>query len=100
MGQIWFEVRRTETSKGVLSVDVHGAAATDTLTATPAESDRRVKLVLDADERVENHRSGLVEVESIALHTGLLGGRVRVPTVDLEGPHLGLLGWRIADRGH
>lgn len=91
----------TQASKSVLSVDVHGAATADTLTATSSEGQSRVDLVLDSNKGIENHRSGLVEVQSVGLETGLLAGSIRVPSVDLEGLHLGvrLLG-RLADRGH
>ena len=40
--------------KGVLSIDVHGAGTTDTLTAGPTEGQRGVNFVLDLDESIEN----------------------------------------------
>ena len=92
----------TETRKGVLAVDVHRAATADTLSATPSEGQGRVQLVLDADERIEHHGAGLVEIEGVRLHARLLAGRLGVPAVDREGLHLGLflLGWGVVDGGH
>ena len=43
-----------EAGKRVLAVDVHGAGAADTLTARASEGQRRVHLVLDLDERIED----------------------------------------------
>lgn len=92
--------RHTEASKGVLAVDVHGAGAADTLAATSAERQGRVDLVLDADDGVEHHGAGLVEVNGVALQARLLGGRVRVPAVDLERLEARLLLLDLADGGH
>ena len=76
----------------VLAVNVHGTASANALTATPPEDERGILLILDLDEGVEHHLSRLVEVKLVVLETRLLGGVVRVPAVDLEGPHLlGLL---------
>lgn len=82
----------TQAGESVNTVDVHGARTANTLTARSAESEGRVEFVLYPDERIEHHRSGLVQVEVVGLHLGLLAGLVRVPTVDLESFHLGLLG--------
>lgn len=91
----------TQARKGVLSVDVHCAAAADTLSATPPEGQGRIQLVLDADNGIQNHRSRLVQVQSVGLHLGLLGRVFGVPAVDLEVLHLGLgLGGRLADGSH
>lgn len=90
-----------QASKSVLSVDVHGAATADTLTATSSKCQGRVELVLDSDKGIENHRSSLVEVQRVGLKTGLLAGSIGVPSVDLEGLHLGLgLLGRLTDGGH
>lgn len=84
--------RRTQASQSVDTVNVHGATATDTLTAGSAEGQGRVEFVLYPDQSVEHHGTGLLEVELVTLHCGLLARGVRVPTVDLESLHLGLLG--------
>jgi len=81
----------TQASEGVGAVDVHGAAAADALSAAAAEGEGRVELVLDADQGVEDHGPGLVEVEGVALHARLLGRCVGVPAVDLEGLEVGLV---------
>ena len=47
-------VNSAETSKRILSVDIHGTRATDTLSARPPEGERGVNLVLDFNQRVEN----------------------------------------------
>ena len=60
-----------QASQGVDTVDVHSAAAANALTATSPEGEGRVDLVLDADERIQHHGSGLVQVERVRLHLGL-----------------------------
>lgn len=82
----------TQAGQSVDTVDVHGARTADTLTAGSPEGQGRVEFVLNTDERIEHHGSGLVEVEIVGLHLGLLARLIRVPAVDLEGLHLGLLG--------
>lgn len=82
----------TQAGQRVHAVDVHSAAAANTLSATPAESQGWVQLVLDPYQGVEHHGPGLVQVESVGLHARLLGGRVWVPPVDLEGLQPRLLG--------
>lgn len=83
--------RHTQASQSVNAINVHSTATTDTLTARSAEGQGRVKLVLYPDESVQHHGACLVQVELVALHRGLLGRCVRVPTVDLEGLHIGRL---------
>jgi hypothetical protein len=80
-----------QAGQGVDTVDVHGAATADTLTTTPPEGKGGVNLVLDADERIQHHRAGLVQVERVRLHLGLRGRLVRVPSVDVEGLCLRIL---------
>ena len=60
-----------QAGQGVDTVDVHGAATADTLTTTPPEGKSGVDLVLDANERIQHHGSGLVQVECVGLHLGL-----------------------------
>lgn len=80
-----------QASQCVGAVDVHGAGSADTLAATSSEGQGRVKLVLYADQGVEHHGSGLVEVKGVGLHLGLLVRVVGVPPVDLERLQLGLV---------
>lgn len=89
---------RTQAGQGVDTVNVHGAGTADTLTAGTAEGQGRVELVLDADEGIQHHGTGLVEIELVALHGRLLGRGVRVPAVDLEGLHVGVVGGNRVDR--
>lgn len=81
--------KRTQAGQGVDTVNVHGAATADTLTAGAAEGEGGILLVLYPNEGVEHHGAGLVQVEVIGLHGRLLARGIRVPTVDLEGLHLG-----------
>lgn len=78
-------VLRTETCQGVDSVNVHGTTSANTLATTPPESQSGVHLVLDPDERIQHHGSGLVQVECVRLHLGLGGRLIWVPSVDVEG---------------
>lgn len=75
----------TQAGQGVDSVNVHGAASADTLSAAPAEGQGGVDLVLNTDQSVQHHGTSLVQVQGVGLHSGLLGGLVRVPAVDMEG---------------
>lgn len=81
-----------------MAIDVHGAAAADSLAAAPSESESRVELILDANQGIEDHGARLVEVDGVGLQPRLLGRRVGVPAVDLEG--LGAGFGRIADGSH
>jgi hypothetical protein len=80
-------VDSAETSQGVLAVDVHGAASTDTLPAGSSESECRVHFILNLDQCVQNHRPCLVEVDLVGLQGGLLLRLVWVPAVDFELLH-------------
>ena len=75
---------RTQAGKSVDTVNVHGAGTADTLSATAAESEGGVELVLDSDQGVEHHGAGLVKVEGVALHARLVAGSIGVPSVDVE----------------
>jgi hypothetical protein len=54
------------------AVDVHRAGAADALAAGAAEGQRRVDLVLDPDQRVEDHRPAIVEVDEIGVDARVL----------------------------
>ena len=83
----------TQAGESVDSVNVHGARSANALSAGAAESKSWVDLVLDANERIQHHRSGLVQVQGVCLHPWLLGWSVWVPSVDVEGLGLSILGW-------
>lgn len=65
-------------SQGVATLNVHGARAADTFTARTTEGQRRVLLVLDFDQSVQNHRSTGVQVDLVRLNVGLFSWLVRV----------------------
>lgn len=77
-------IERTQASKGVDTIDVHRTATADTLTATPSEGQCGVDFVLDPNECIQHHGAGLVQVQFVGLHLGLLGGSIGVPAVNLE----------------
>lgn len=88
----------TETCQGVDSVNVHGTTSANTLATTPPERQGGVHLVLDPDERIQHHGSGLVQVERVRLHLGLGGRLIWVPSVDVEGLGLRICaGLRVLD---
>ena len=72
-----------QAGQGVGAVDVHGARAADALPAGAAEGEGRILLVLDFEERIEDHRAAIVEVDGIGGQIRLLL-LVRIPAVDLE----------------
>lgn len=65
-------VNTAETGERVDTVNVHGAATADTLTAGATEGQRRVDLVLDLKKGVQNHGARLVQIDIVGLHLGLL----------------------------
>ena len=73
-----------DASQGVDPADVHRARSADALPARPPERDCRVHLVLDLDERVENHGTAGVQVDVELLHARLVPRSVGVPSVDEE----------------
>src|SRR5690606_14272361 len=77
---------RAGAGQGVGAVDVHRARAADALAAGTAEGQGRVDLVLDLDQRVQDHRPAAVQVDLVGVGARILGA-VRVPAVDLEGAH-------------
>lgn len=81
----------TQTCQCVDSINVHRTAPANPLATASPERQCRVHLVLDPDQSVQHHWSGLVEIKAVLLHFRLRGRLVRVPSVDLEGLHLGLL---------
>lgn len=52
-------VDSTQACQGVSALNVHGARATDALSARPSECQGGVLLVLDLDERVQHHGAAL-----------------------------------------
>ena len=63
LGDRGLGVNVSQAREGVGSVNVHGARAANSLTARAAERQSGVDLVLDLDQRIENHRAALSEVD-------------------------------------
>ena len=40
--------------------------------------------ILNANQCIKHHRSSLIKIKSIGLHTGLRGGLIRIPSVDMK----------------
>jgi len=88
----------TQACKSIDTINVHGAASANTLSATPSECEGWVHLVLDSDQGIQHHRSGLLQIQGIALHPWLRGWLIWVPSVDVECLDLGIrVGSRIFD---
>mmetsp|Transcript_76177 Transcript_76177/g.172236 ORF Transcript_76177/g.172236 Transcript_76177/m.172236 type:complete len:345 (-) Transcript_76177:2-1036(-) len=79
-----------QAGQAVLAVDVHGAGAADALPAGAAEGQGRIVLVLDLDERVQDHGAAGLQVDGVLLQERLCHG-VRVVAVDAEGLRRGHL---------
>ena len=67
----------------VEAADVHRAAAADSFTAGAAKRQRGIDLVLDLEQRVQNHRTARVHVDFVGVHSRVLPG-VRIEAVDDE----------------
>src|SRR5260370_21103486 len=74
---------RLEASQRIGAVDVHCAGTANPFAARAAERQGRIDLVLDLDQRVENHRTAVVEVDLERVDHRVLPV-VGVPAVDLE----------------
>lgn len=83
----------TQAGKSINTINVHCTTSTDTLTTTSAESQSWVNLVLDSDQRIQHHRSSLVQIQSIALHAWLVCWFIWIPSVDVEGLDQGVRTW-------
>src|SRR5882724_6177032 len=88
-GSLLQAVNRRETSEVVGAIDVHGARTTDAFAAGAPERQRRIDLVVDLDQGVEDHRPTMIEIDLVRIQyrIGALG---RIPTIDPEV--LGALG--------
>src|SRR3546814_745289 len=74
------------------AVDIHRAGAADAFAAGAPEGQRRIDLVLDLDEGVEDHRAAAVEIHLEAVDARV-GAVVRIPAVDPEGLGVLRIGW-------
>lgn len=60
-----------QTGKSVFSVNVHGTGTANTFSARASEREGRIHLILDLDQSVQDHRTALVEVNSVFLEKRL-----------------------------
>src|SRR5690349_4898603 len=66
-----FEIREArDAGEPVLAVDVHCIRSADAL-STRASERKRIVLLLDANERIEQHAIGGLQVDVVVLHVGL-----------------------------
>jgi hypothetical protein len=65
-------VHPVDAGERVDPVDVHGTRPADAFPAGAAEGQRRVDLVLDLDERVEDHRPAGVHVNEVGVDARVL----------------------------
>src|SRR3546814_6165070 len=77
---------RADAGQRVGAVDVHRARTADALAAGAAERQRGVDLVLDLDQRVQDHRPAAVQVDLVGVQARILVV-VRAPAIDLELAH-------------
>src|SRR5690606_12385497 len=78
-------VRALGACQRIGAVDVHGAGAAYALAAGTAQRQRGIDLVLDPQERVQNHRSALVHVDEVGVDARVLA-IVRRPAIDAIFP--------------
>src|SRR6185437_5319544 len=79
-GHVGYEPRAAEP---VRAIDIHGAGTADALPARTAEGERRVHLVLDPEESVENHWPAIVEVDLEGIEAWVITG-IRIVAINLE----------------
>jgi len=84
------EGKHTQASKRINTINVHRTTPTNSLSATPSEGERRINLILNPNQRIQYHRTRLIQIQRVALHSGLGGWLIGVPAVDVEGLDSGL----------
>lgn len=65
-------VNSAQASERIDTVNVHGTASANALSATSSERKRAVHLVLDLDEGVQHHWAASIEVDLVCLQVWLL----------------------------
>jgi len=73
-----------QAGESVDTINVHRAATADALSAAPSESQGGINLVLNPDQRIQHHGTGLIQIQSVGLHSWLRGWLIGVPAVDVE----------------
>lgn len=88
-----------ETGERIDTINVHCTAATDTFTTASTECQGRINLVLDLDERVQNHRTTLLHVKRVSLKSRLVARLIRIPTIDGKFLNRGAVGASVRGGG-
>ena len=81
LGRLAIDVDLANTGKSVGTLNVHGAGSADTLAAGATEGERRIDVILDPDQRVENHRPAIAGVDIIGVDMRVLSV-VRIPAIN------------------
>ena len=68
------------TGKRVAAINIHGAGATDAFPAGAPERQCRINLILDLDQRVENHWTAVIHVDLVGVHARVLAA-IRIVAV-------------------
>ncbi len=68
-------VDRLETGERIRAVDVHGTRTADSLSARATERERRVDLILDRYQRIQNHGTAVIQVHLVGIQLWVLAGR-------------------------
>src|SRR5690606_39076865 len=76
-------LERLEAGQAVVPVHVHRAGAADALAAGAAEGQRRIDLILDLEERIEDHRPAAVHVDPVRVESGAVV-LVGMPAIDAK----------------
>jgi len=71
-------VDSTKTSQSIDSINVHGTATADTLSATSSEGKGAVHFVLNFNKGIQNHGTTGIQVDLVCLQVRLLGRFIRV----------------------
>src|SRR6185437_8959326 len=79
-------------SQPVRAIDVHRAGTADALAARAAKGERRVHLVLDPEQSVQDHRSAVVEVDLEGIEARVVL-QIRIEAIDFEGFYSGSAAW-------
>src|SRR5439155_1578392 len=77
---------RLDAGERIDPVDVHRTRAAYAFAAGPAKGQCRVGLVLDLDQRVQDHRSAIVEIDRESIDDRVFPV-VGVPAIDIEVAH-------------
>jgi hypothetical protein len=67
--------------EGIAAVDVHGTGAADALATGTPESQSGIDLVLDLDQRIQNHWPAVVDIDLVSIDAGILRA-VRIKTIN------------------